>query len=91
MTVNVRVPTPFRSLTAGATLVEVDADTVGGVIDALEQAHPGFHDRLISPDGTLHRFVNVFVADEDIRSVQGLNTLVPAGETISIVPAVAGG
>jgi molybdopterin synthase sulfur carrier subunit len=57
----------------------------------LEDAHPGFKDRLFDDNGGLRRFVNLFVADDDVRYLQGLETPVPAGETVSIIPAVAGG
>lgn len=91
MSVTVRVPTTLRTLTAGASEVQVDGDTVADVFSALEQRHPGFRERLLDDDGKLRRFVNVFVSDDDIRFMQGLDTKVPAGETVSIVPAVAGG
>jgi molybdopterin synthase sulfur carrier subunit len=91
MSATVRVPTTLRTLTAGASEVEVDGATVGQVIAALDAAHPGFRDRLLDEDGSLRRFVNVFVADDDVRYLQGLDTPVPDGETLSIIPAVAGG
>jgi molybdopterin synthase sulfur carrier subunit len=91
MAVKVRVPTTLRTLTGGKSEVEVDAATVGDVISSLESAHPGFADRLLDEDGKLRRFVNVFVADDDVRFLEGLDTKVPDGETVSIVPAVAGG
>lgn len=91
MSATVRVPTTLRTLTAGESEVVVDGTTVGQVIAALEAAHPGFRDRLLDEDGSLRRFVNVFVADDDVRYLQGLDTPVPDGETLSIIPAVAGG
>lgn len=90
-TVNVRVPTQLRSLTGGAGEVPVEGSTVGDVLAALDTAHPGFGERLFDESGKLRRFVNVFVADEDVRFLQGLDTPVKAGQTLSIVPAVAGG
>ena len=87
----VRVPTQLRSLTGGASEIEVDGTTVGEVLKALDAAHPGFQDRLFDEAGKLRRFVNVFVAEEDIRFLQGLDSPVAAGQTVSIVPAVAGG
>ncbi len=89
--VSVRVPTQLRSLTGGAGEVPVAGSTVGEVLAALETAHPGFGERLFDDSGKLRRFVNVFVADEDVRFLQGLDTPVKAGQTLSIVPAVAGG
>ena len=91
MTVTVRVPTTLRTLTAGASEVAVDGSTVGEVLDGLESAHPGFKSRLFDDDGNLRRFVNVFVADDDVRFLDGLSTPVPDGETVAIIPAVAGG
>jgi molybdopterin converting factor small subunit len=89
--VKIRVPTQLRSLTGGAGEVPVDGSTVGEALKALDAAHAGFAARLFDEDGKLRRFVNVFVADEDVRFLDGLNTPVTDGQTISIVPAVAGG
>ncbi|MBK5223425.1 MAG: MoaD/ThiS family protein [Acidimicrobiia bacterium] len=91
MSVTVRVPTTLRTLTAGTSEVAVEGDTLAEVIENLEAAHPGFRDRLLDDEGQLRRFVNVFVSDDDVRFLDGLGTLVPAGETVSIIPAVAGG
>ena len=91
MSVTVRVPTTLRTLTAGASEVSVDGSTVGEVLDQLESAHPGFKERLLDGDGGLRRFVNLYVADDDVRFRDGLETKVADGETVSIIPAVAGG
>jgi molybdopterin converting factor small subunit len=91
LSVTIRVPTTLRTLTGGVASVDVDGATLSEVLDALESAHPGFRDRLVDDDGELRRFVNVFVADDDVRFLDGLETPVPDGETVSIVPAVAGG
>ena len=91
MSVTVRVPTTLRTLTGGASEVELEGATVGEVLTALEAAHPGFKDRLLDGDGGLRRFVNLYVADDDVRFREGLDTPVAAGETVSIIPAVAGG
>jgi sulfur-carrier protein len=91
MTVSVRVPTQLRPLTGGAGEVQAAGTTVGEVLKALDAAHPGLGDRLFDDGGTLRRFVNVFLADEDVRFLQGLETPVADGQTLSIVPAVAGG
>jgi sulfur-carrier protein len=91
MSVTVRVPTTLRTLTGGASEVSVDGATVGDVLKGLESVHPGFAERLLDDEGGLRRFVNVFVADDDIRFLEGLSTPVPDGETVSIIPAVAGG
>ncbi len=87
----VRIPTQLRTLSGGAAEVSIDGATVGEVLAALEAAHPGFSSRLFDDGGGLRRFVNVFVADEDVRFVDGLATKVEAGQTVSIIPAVAGG
>ena len=86
-----RVPTQLRSLTNNVGEVSVDGSTVGEVLKALDAAHPGFGARLFDEDGKLRRFVNVFLADEDVRFLEGVETPVSDGQTLSIVPAVAGG
>jgi molybdopterin synthase sulfur carrier subunit len=91
VSITVRIPTQLRSLTSGAGEVTVEASDVRGAIDALEAAHPGMEARLLDEQGTLRRFVNVFVADEDVRFLDGLGTPLTDGTTVSIVPAVAGG
>ncbi|MGE0877847.1 MAG: ubiquitin-like small modifier protein 1 [Acidimicrobiia bacterium] len=91
MAVTVRVPTTLRPLSGGNAQVQVEGATLGDVLSALNAAHPGFNDRLFDDSGALRKFVNVFVADDDVRFLQGLDTPVPDGETVSIVPAVAGG
>ena len=91
MSVIVRVPTTLRTLTAGEAEVNVDGATVAEVIESLEVSHPGFKERILDDAGELRRFVNVFVSDDDVRFMDGLSTAVPDGETLSIVPAVAGG
>lgn len=87
----VRIPTPLRKLTDGQGEVVVDGADLRGVIDDLERRHPGIGDRLLDESGELRRFVNVFVRDEDVRFQNGLDTAVADGDTVSIVPAVAGG
>ena len=87
----IRVPTQLRTLTGGASEVEAEGSTVGEILKALDAAHPGFAERLFDETGKLRRFVNVFVADEDVRFLQGLDSLVAPDQTVSIVPAVAGG
>ena len=91
MPVTVRIPTQLRNLAGGAAQVSVEAATVGDALKALDAAHPGFAERLYDDGGGLRRFVNVFVAEEDIRFLDGLASPVAEGQTISIVPAVAGG
>lgn len=91
MSVTVRIPTTLRPLAGGQSEVEVEGQTVGDVLKALDTAHPGFGDRLLDDDGNLRKFVNIFVADDDVRFMDGLQTPVPDGETVAIIPAVAGG
>ena len=87
----VRIPTTMRPISGGASTVQVDGATLGDVLRNLEAKHPGFGERLFDDTGALRKFVNVFVADDDVRYLQGLETPVPANETVSIIPAVAGG
>ena len=91
MSVTVRIPTTLRPLAGGQSEVTVEGQTVGDVLKALDSAHPGFADRLLDDEGNLRKFVNVFVADDDVRFLDGLQTPVPDGETVAIIPAVAGG
>jgi molybdopterin synthase sulfur carrier subunit len=89
--VTVRIPTQLRTLVGGASEVAVTGTTVGEALHALDAAYPGFGERLFDDRGSLRRFVNVFVAEEDIRFLDGVATPVPDGTVVSIVPAVAGG
>jgi len=91
MPVTVRIPTTLRPLAGGRSTVEVEGSTVGEVLKSLDATYEGFADRLLDEQGNLRRFVNVFVADDDVRYLQGLDTPVPDGETVAILPAVAGG
>jgi molybdopterin synthase sulfur carrier subunit len=91
LSVTIRIPTQLRELSGGASEVSAGGDTVAAVLADLEAEHPGFKDRLFDEGGQLRRFVNVFVADEDIRFLDGVDTPVAEGQTVSIVPAVAGG
>ena len=90
-TVTVRIPTPLRTLTAGKDEVPVSGDTVGDVIESLERSFPGIKDRLCDEKGTVRRFINVYANDEDIRFLDNLKTALKDGDSISIVPAIAGG
>jgi sulfur-carrier protein len=91
MSVTVRLPSQLRALVGGAGEVPVEADTVRDAIQAVDVAFPGVAFRVLDDRGALRRFVNVFVADEDIRFLQGLDTTLEPGQTVSLVPAVAGG
>jgi len=91
MAVTVRIPTTMRPISGGNSTVEVEGTTLRDVLAALDAAHNGFKDRLFDDSGELHKFVNIFVSDDDVRYLQGLDTPVKAGDTVSIIPAVAGG
>lgn len=88
--VTVRIPTPLRTLTGGEEQIQASGDTVRAVIEGIEQKHPGVRERLLDDKG-VRRFVNIYVGDEDIRFLDGLDTKVKAGDELSIVPAIAGG
>jgi molybdopterin converting factor small subunit len=91
MSVTVRIPTQLRELTGGSAEVTAEGSTVADALEDLEAKHAGFRERLFDDQGELRRFVNVFVADEDIRFLDGVDTDIPDGSTLSIIPAVAGG
>ena len=91
MSIRVKIPTQLRSLTAGEGEVVVEAASVRELIGALETNYPGIGERLMDDAGDLRRFINVFVGQEDIRFLKGLDTPVTANEEVSIIPAIAGG
>jgi molybdopterin converting factor small subunit len=91
MSAKVKVPTQLRSLTDGASEVQATGAKMSELIDDLETRHPGMRERMLDDDGRLRRFVNIYLDDEDIRFLQGLDTEVPEGAEVSIIPAVAGG
>jgi molybdopterin synthase sulfur carrier subunit len=91
MSATVRIPTTMRPLSGGASTVQVEGATLRELIANLEKAHAGFAERLLDEAGQLRKFVNVFVDDDDVRYLQGLDTPIAAGLTVSIIPAVAGG
>ena len=91
MSVSVRIPTILRSCTGGAAEVTAAAGSLREVIARLDDAYPGLAGRILDNEGELRRFVNVYVGDEDVRLAQGLDTAVPAGAQVSVIPAVAGG
>lgn len=90
-TVKVLIPTPLRKLTSDQETVTVEADSITAMMQALEAAHPGIGGRLLDEQGNLRRFVNLYVNGEDIRFLQGKETVLKAGDEVSIVPAIAGG
>jgi MoaD family protein len=90
MAVTVKIPAQLRSVTEGEGEIQVDGDTVGEALDAVFAAHTDLRER-ITEDGTLRRFVNVYVSGEDIRFQDGLDTTLEDGDEVTILPAVAGG
>ena len=91
MAVEVRIPTILRKHTGGEKAVTADGDTVRDLLGDLDRRYPGIAGQLLTEDGSLHRFVNVYVNDEDVRFAGGLEAKVADGDTVTILPAVAGG
>ena len=90
MAIDVRIPTILRTYTDGAKQVEGTGSTLGEVFTDLDRKHGGLRNRLVDDDG-LRRFVNVYLNDEDVRFLAGLDTPVKDGDTVTVLPAVAGG
>lgn len=91
MAVEVRLPTLLRAAAGGEAVLELDGSTVGEVLETLVAAHPGLSGQVLDEGGTLHRFVNVYLNDDDVRYLDRLETKISTGDVISILPAVAGG
>ena len=91
MAIEVKIPTILRTYTGGAKTVDGAGDTLTALFDDLDVSHPGLKGRLVTEDGTLHRFVNVYVNDEDVRFTGSLDTVLKDGDSVTILPAVAGG
>ena len=91
MTVQVKIPTILRTYTDGQKSVPGDGANLAALLDDLESRHAGLKGRLITEDGSLHRFVNVYVNDEDVRFLGALDAKLSDGDTVTILPAVAGG
>jgi molybdopterin converting factor small subunit len=87
----VKIPPVLRARTGGEAEVAADGDTVGEVLGALAEAHPDTREQLFGADGTLNRYVNVYLNDEDVRVLNGLDTAVAGSDTVVILPAMAGG
>jgi molybdopterin converting factor small subunit len=90
MAIEVRIPTILRPYTDGAKVVEGNGATLAALIDDLDARHVGLRDRLVE-DGALRRFVNVYLNDEDVRFLGGIDTALSDGDSVTILPAVAGG
>jgi sulfur-carrier protein len=91
MSVSVRIPTILRAYTDGVAEVTAESGTLRDVIAGLDATYPGIGARILDEGGKLRRFVNVYVGEEDVRLAQGLDTQVPPGIKVSVIPAVAGG
>jgi sulfur-carrier protein len=91
MSARVRVPTILRTYTAGESEVTAEGQTLSDVLDSLDAAYPGIKGRIVDEDGSLRRFVNVYVGNDDVRFLDGLDTAVKDDAQISVIPAVAGG
>ena len=89
--IEVRIPPMLRRLTKEAATVRAEGSTVGEIIDFLESGNSGIRGELLDETGQIHRFVNIYLNDEDVRFINKLNTPVAPGDVISILPAVAGG
>lgn len=91
MSITVRIPTILRTYTKDQSQVTADGETLTDVLESLESSYPGIKARVVDEQGALRRFVNIYVAEEDVRFSQGLQTPTPDGTQVSIIPAVAGG
>ena len=91
MAIEVRIPTILRTYTGGAKQVEGSGGSLTALLDDLESRHNGLRGRLVTDEGALHRFVNVYVNDEDVRFLGGLETPLQDGDSVTVLPAVAGG
>ncbi len=91
MAVEVRIPTILRKHTGGARAVQASGSTVREILDDVDASNPGLRSAIVAEGGDLHRFINVYLNDEDIRFLGSLETPVSDGDTLSILPAVAGG
>jgi molybdopterin synthase sulfur carrier subunit len=91
MAVQVRIPTPLRKYTGGKEAVSVDGSSIAALIENLDKNHPGLKDRICEADGSVRRFVNLYVNGDDIRFLDNLQSKLKDGDEVSIVPAIAGG
>ena len=91
MSVQVKIPTVLRKHTDGEAQVEASGGTIAELVEDIAQRYPEFRAKVVADDGSLHRFINVYANDEDVRYLQGLETKVSDGDVVSILPAVAGG
>ncbi|MDA8102757.1 MAG: MoaD/ThiS family protein [Nitrospiraceae bacterium] len=91
MTVEIRIPTVLRPAVGGQSVVKADGETIGELLASLAGEYPAIAGQVIGSDGTMHRFVNIYLNDDDVRYLSKLDTKVAEGDVVSILPAVAGG
>ncbi len=91
MAVTINIPTPLRKLTNNQAEVELEAASVGELVENLEEAYAGIKEKLTDESGDIRRYVNIYINDEDIRFLDGKDTALSDGDVVSIVPAIAGG
>ncbi len=91
MSVQVKIPTVLRKHTDGEPTVDANGTTIRELIEDIASRYPEFREKVVADDGQLHRFINVYANDEDVRYLEGLDTKVADGDSVAILPAVAGG
>ena len=91
MATRITIPTPLRRFTSDDAVIEVEAETIDQVLDQMDTRYPGFKDRICDENGQIRRFFNIYVDGEDIRFIDDLETKVPEGAEVSIIPAISGG
>jgi molybdopterin converting factor small subunit len=91
VSVAIRLPTVLRHAASGRSVVNVDGETIGEVLETLQLTYPAIAGQVLTNEGSLHRFVNVYVNDDDVRYLDKLDTKVAPDDVVSILPAVAGG
>jgi len=91
MTIQVKIPTVLRKHTEGNATIEASGSNVRELLDDISKQYPEFKDKVLTGEGELHRFINVYANDEDVRYLEGIDTKVKDGDTVAILPAVAGG
>jgi molybdopterin converting factor small subunit len=91
MSVSVRIPTILRTYTNGESEVKADGSTLAEVLESLDGSYPGIKGRILDEQGSIRRFVNVYVGNDDVRFLEALDTSTPEGAQVSVIPAVAGG
>ncbi len=91
MASTVRIPTVLRNAVGANSTLQVDGATIGEILGKISAEYPAIHDQLFNADGTLHRFLNIYVNDDDVRYIGGLDAAVNSGDEVTLLPAVAGG